>query len=176
MVVWKNISHPFKLSKYSYLSTAANSFPSKIDEILTRKKEETTTKSEELTITKKPDKLINGNDSNIITKKDITHNESTKLLQNPDESITYTTILNIIDPSTQKKWPLFSILNIDGELLPNATVPIIEKDLMLKMYKMMTRIQVLDDVFFNAQRQGRFSFYMQNTGEEAIHIGICMYV
>jgi 2-oxoisovalerate dehydrogenase E1 component alpha subunit len=39
------------------------------------------------------------------------------------------------------------------------------------MYKLMIRIQAVDDVFYNAQRQGRISFYMQNNGEEATHIG-----
>lgn len=39
------------------------------------------------------------------------------------------------------------------------------------MYQMMVRIQNLDDIFYNAQRQGRISFYMQANGEEAIHIG-----
>eukprot|EP00596_Hydrurales_sp_CCMP1899_P005387 CAMPEP_0119050730 /NCGR_PEP_ID=MMETSP1177-20130426/71397_1 /TAXON_ID=2985 /ORGANISM="Ochromonas sp, Strain CCMP1899" /LENGTH=432 /DNA_ID=CAMNT_0007029447 /DNA_START=184 /DNA_END=1482 /DNA_ORIENTATION=- len=118
------------------------------------------------------DEIIKENDTNSIAKKDIiVDNESTKLPHNPDESIEHTTVLNIVDPLSQKKWPLFSLLDIHGKLLPNAKLPVIEKDHMLQMYRMMTRIKILDDVFFNAQRQGRISFYMQNTGEEAVHIG-----
>jgi 2-oxoisovalerate dehydrogenase E1 component alpha subunit len=40
------------------------------------------------------------------------------------------------------------------------------------MYASMVRVQVLDDIMYHAQRQGRISFYMQATGEEATHIGI----
>jgi hypothetical protein len=130
-------------------------------------------KSNGMTPSRTADEIIKENDTKSITRKGITvDNERTKLPHNPDESIEHTTVMNIVDPSTKKKWPLFSLLNIHGELLPNARLPVIEKDLMLQMYKMMTRIKILDDVFFNAQRQGRISFYMQNTGEEAIHIGI----
>lgn len=35
----------------------------------------------------------------------------------------------------------------------------------------MGRLQCFDDVLYNAQRQGRISFYMQNAGEEATHVG-----
>lgn len=58
-----------------------------------------------------------------------------------------------------------------GKVLDNAPTPIIEKEEAQEMYKKMGRIQAIDDVFYNAQRQGRISFYMQNSGEEATHIG-----
>eukprot|EP00604_Paraphysomonas_vestita_P003233 CAMPEP_0174821456 /NCGR_PEP_ID=MMETSP1107-20130205/8268_1 /TAXON_ID=36770 /ORGANISM="Paraphysomonas vestita, Strain GFlagA" /LENGTH=337 /DNA_ID=CAMNT_0016038499 /DNA_START=210 /DNA_END=1221 /DNA_ORIENTATION=+ len=35
----------------------------------------------------------------------------------------------------------------------------------------MARLQSFDDVFYNAQRQGRVSFYMQHAGEEAAIVG-----
>jgi TPP-dependent pyruvate/acetoin dehydrogenase alpha subunit len=38
------------------------------------------------------------------------------------------------------------------------------------MYVCMNRLQSLDDVLYNAQRQGRISFYMQNSGEEGIQV------
>ena len=39
------------------------------------------------------------------------------------------------------------------------------------MYKSMVQVQTVDDIFYNAQRQGRISFYMQNLGEEAVQVG-----
>lgn len=39
------------------------------------------------------------------------------------------------------------------------------------MYKSMVRLSIMDQVMFDAQRQGRISFYMANTGEEASHVG-----
>lgn len=35
----------------------------------------------------------------------------------------------------------------------------------------MITIRTLDDILYNAQRQGRISFYMTNTGEEGCQIG-----
>jgi hypothetical protein len=181
MVIWKNSflkinRHQFKLSKYSYLSTAPITHTSRFG---IRGDDKTMVKSNGFTPppSRTADEIIKENDTNSIAKKDIiVDNESTKLPHNPDESIEHTTVLNIVDPLSQKKWPLFSLLDIHGKLLPNAKLPVIEKDHMLQMYRMMTRIKILDDVFFNAQRQGRISFYMQNTGEEAVHIGICVHI
>lgn len=42
---------------------------------------------------------------------------------------------------------------------------------MRKMYKTMLTLNVMDTVLYDAQRQGRISFYMTNYGEEATHIG-----
>lgn len=39
------------------------------------------------------------------------------------------------------------------------------------MYKTMIRLETMDDILYNAQRQGRVSFYMTNYGEEALQIG-----
>ena len=38
------------------------------------------------------------------------------------------------------------------------------------MYRKMAVLQSMDLVFYDAQRQGRFSFYMTTAGEEAINI------
>ena len=94
------------------------------------------------------------------------------LPQSPDESIKHTTELTVVDPTLNKRWSMFSILDRFGKCLPGAVVPSIEREKMLDMYTVMSRVQTLDDVFFNAQRQGRISFYMQSAGEEAIQIGI----
>ena len=95
----------------------------------------------------------------------------TAVKQSPDETVTHTTKLSIIDPALVKRWPMFSVLDRFGKCLPSATDPLIDKEKMIKMYTVMTRVQILDDIFFNAQRQGRISFYMQSCGEEATQIG-----
>ena len=91
--------------------------------------------------------------------------------QSPDESITSTVTLDINDPTTQSRWPMYSVLDRNGRLLKGAVEPTIEKNKVIEMYNVMSRVQTLDDVFFNAQRQGRISFYMQSSGEEATQIG-----
>lgn len=39
------------------------------------------------------------------------------------------------------------------------------------MYKCMSTINTMDKIMYDAQRQGRISFYMTNYGEEATHVG-----
>jgi TPP-dependent pyruvate/acetoin dehydrogenase alpha subunit len=39
------------------------------------------------------------------------------------------------------------------------------------MYKNMVTLNVMDGVLYDAQRQGRISFYMTASGEEATHVG-----
>lgn len=41
----------------------------------------------------------------------------------------------------------------------------------MKMYEAMTRTHIMDRIMFDAQRQGRISFYMSNSGEEAAQVG-----
>jgi 2-oxoisovalerate dehydrogenase E1 component alpha subunit len=85
------------------------------------------------------------------------------------ETAPMTTELQITDASEYKIWPCFRLMDSHGKLLdPNISF---DKATVLDMYRMMGKVQALDDVFYQAQRQGRISFYMQNAGEEAIQIG-----
>jgi 2-oxoisovalerate dehydrogenase E1 component alpha subunit len=44
------------------------------------------------------------------------------------------------------------------------------KLLALKMYHNMVLLQTMDTLFYEAQRQGQFTFYVTTIGEEAINI------
>lgn len=46
----------------------------------------------------------------------------------------------------------------------------ISKEVAVKMYTDMVTLQVMDTIFYEAQRQGRISFYLTCIGEEAINI------
>jgi 2-oxoisovalerate dehydrogenase E1 component alpha subunit len=82
-----------------------------------------------------------------------------------------TTTMTIVDPQVADKFPMYRVTDTSGKVLPGATVPDLGQEEVQKMYRTMGRIQAVDDIFYNAQRQGRVSFYMQNDGEEAIHVG-----
>jgi 2-oxoisovalerate dehydrogenase E1 component alpha subunit len=84
-----------------------------------------------------------------------------------------TSELSIVDTSAAfAKWPVFRVLGPDGEVLEGAPeLPSLDEATATKWMESLAQIQVLDDVFYNVQRQGRISFYMQSSGEEAIHIG-----
>lgn len=66
---------------------------------------------------------------------------------------------------------VFRRMNSQGELIdPNHKVDLTDEE-MLEMYKGMCKINEMDNVFYDSQRQGRISFYMTAFGEEATHIG-----
>lgn len=46
----------------------------------------------------------------------------------------------------------------------------ISEEVAVKMYSDMATLQVMDTIFYEAQRQGRISFYLTTIGEEAINI------
>lgn len=41
----------------------------------------------------------------------------------------------------------------------------------MHMHKSMVRVKLMDKIMYEAQRQGRISFYMTNSGEEAAQVG-----
>lgn len=67
--------------------------------------------------------------------------------------------------------PTLKILQQDGTLYEGATLPTIDQQLALKIYNTFLFIRALDERMLAAQRQGRISFYMTETGEEAADIG-----
>lgn len=116
--------------------------------------------------------------SGLRSKASIVRSQSQKVattveheLVHPTGVLPITNRMNIVDTLQLEKWPIFRVLGPDGKLVEGAETPNIGKEEAQKMYQAMIRIQTFDDIFYNAQRQGRISFYMQNNGEEAIHIG-----
>jgi 2-oxoisovalerate dehydrogenase E1 component alpha subunit len=86
--------------------------------------------------------------------------------------IAITNQLSITDTKEFSKWPVFRVLDPSGSITEGGIDDSsITHELAVKMYTTMGRVQSLDDIMYNAQRQGRISFYMQNSGEEATHIG-----
>jgi 2-oxoisovalerate dehydrogenase E1 component alpha subunit len=54
---------------------------------------------------------------------------------------------------------------------PHAFADTDSNNTLLRAHRQMIRLREMDTILQNAQRQGRISFYMTCTGEEAIHIG-----
>ncbi|MEH6650455.1 MAG: thiamine pyrophosphate-dependent dehydrogenase E1 component subunit alpha [Motiliproteus sp.] len=67
--------------------------------------------------------------------------------------------------------PTYRVLKQDGSLYKNAQQPEIDQALALRIYTTMVRTRALDERGLASQRQGRLSFYMQSTGEEATTVG-----
>ena len=85
----------------------------------------------------------------------------------------YTNELNL--KTDYVKRDVFHILDNNGDIVSldkfNEYYPKDDAETWLKMYKSMVTINTLDNIFYDAQRQGRISFYMTSFGEEAAAIG-----
>lgn len=66
--------------------------------------------------------------------------------------------------------PMLQVLSSEGDVLNNASEPDLSKEEALKIYNTMEYIRVLDERMVGAQRQGRISFYLASTGEEAASV------
>mmetsp|Transcript_100524 Transcript_100524/g.287927 ORF Transcript_100524/g.287927 Transcript_100524/m.287927 type:complete len:417 (+) Transcript_100524:136-1386(+) len=78
----------------------------------------------------------------------------------------------MVSPDAHPTWKLFRLLDEDGHLVEGASMPpSVSAEEWVRMYKAMVSQQEMDTIFYGSQRQGRVSFYMTATGEEAIHIG-----
>eukprot|EP00735_Rhodelphis_limneticus_P005252 TRINITY_DN1701_c0_g1::TRINITY_DN1701_c0_g1_i1::g.17690::m.17690 TRINITY_DN1701_c0_g1::TRINITY_DN1701_c0_g1_i1::g.17690 ORF type:complete len:429 (-),score=111.06,sp/Q54M22/ODBA_DICDI/51.63/4e-144,E1_dh/PF00676.15/1.5e-88,TPP_enzyme_C/PF02775.16/2.3e+03,TPP_enzyme_C/PF02775.16/0.00033,Transketolase_N/PF00456.16/6.9e-05,Transketolase_N/PF00456.16/2.2e+03,DXP_synthase_N/PF13292.1/0.00072,DXP_synthase_N/PF13292.1/1.6e+02 TRINITY_DN1701_c0_g1_i1:276-1562(-) len=61
----------------------------------------------------------------------------------------------------------FRVMGPDGKVMNSQFDPN-DKDLSIKIYETMARIAIMDGILYEAQRQGRLSFYMTCTGEEGV--------
>lgn len=67
--------------------------------------------------------------------------------------------------------PIFRVLDFNGDLVGGWESPFNKEDI-LKIFKFMLTLSVWDEMLYNAQRQGRIPFYIQNQGEEAVQTGV----
>jgi 2-oxoisovalerate dehydrogenase E1 component alpha subunit len=90
-----------------------------------------------------------------------------------DKEIHFTSEMDTHAPHTDYM-PIFRMMNEDATFRDGTEDPGLDRDTLIEMYTTMGRLQTMDQVFMDAQRQGRISFYMQNAGEEGAHIGSAM--
>jgi 2-oxoisovalerate dehydrogenase E1 component alpha subunit len=68
--------------------------------------------------------------------------------------------------------PEFRVIDVEGNVISGAEkYADIPKDLANAMLKNMLKSHTFDEVFLQEQSLGNISFYMQNSGEEAAHVG-----
>jgi len=86
-----------------------------------------------------------------------------------DDSYEYTNVLQFHTVETPIS--CFQIMDQSGVVNPSSSDPSFGKDEVIKMYRMMVQLNLMDSIMYDVQRQGRISFYMTSFGEEATHIG-----
>jgi 2-oxoisovalerate dehydrogenase E1 component alpha subunit len=98
-----------------------------------------------------------------------------KLLSTNTNNIPITKSLSLDIPSTSttNRRPMFQLMDEHGADRDDITTkyPDISQVNAIALYQVMVRLQTMDKVFFDAQRQGRLSFYMESRGEESVCIG-----
>ncbi|VAI02370.1 unnamed protein product [Triticum turgidum subsp. durum] len=78
--------------------------------------------------------------------------------------------MNFLPESQRERINCYRILDDDGGTIYSSRFQEVSKELALKMYSNMVTLQIMDTIFYEAQRQGRISFYLTSNGEEAINI------
>ncbi|ROT36513.1 dehydrogenase E1 component [Sodiomyces alkalinus F11] len=67
--------------------------------------------------------------------------------------------------------PTYRVVDQQGVVVDESFEPDLTDAEVVKLYKDMVFISILDLIMFDAQRQGRLSFYMVSAGEEALSVG-----
>ncbi|XP_047322845.1 2-oxoisovalerate dehydrogenase subunit alpha 2, mitochondrial-like [Impatiens glandulifera] len=92
------------------------------------------------------------------------------IMEFPGGKVAFTPEMRFIAEYPDERIPCFRVLDDNG--FPHRGFhDLVSKEEAIKMYKNMVTLQTMDAIFFEAQRQGRLSFYLTSSGEEAINIG-----
>lgn len=68
-------------------------------------------------------------------------------------------------------FPVYRVMDEEGKVLKDGSAPSFSDDQLLSLYRNMRLLSVMDSILYDAQRQGRISFYMTSFGEEGVHFG-----
>ncbi|XP_057660227.1 2-oxoisovalerate dehydrogenase subunit alpha, mitochondrial-like isoform X1 [Diorhabda carinulata] len=89
----------------------------------------------------------------------------------PGARTTWTEKLEFVGAHSYKPIPVYRVMDRQGNVLDPKEEPNLSNEILIKMYKDMSLLGVMDKILYEAQRQGRISFYLTNFGEEATQIG-----
>lgn len=91
-------------------------------------------------------------------------------LEFPGGMVPLTSDLRFITECLDKRVPCYRVLDDNGHPIRGSSFPQVTKEVAVQMYNKMVTLQMMDSIFYEAQRQGRISFYVTASGEEAISI------
>lgn len=83
----------------------------------------------------------------------------------------FTSSLKFETPDSYTALQTYRVVDQDGQIVDPSFSPDISDETVIKLYKDMLFISIMDLIMFDAQRQGRLSFYMVSAGEEAVSVG-----
>ncbi|KAI4320603.1 hypothetical protein MLD38_034064 [Melastoma candidum] len=89
----------------------------------------------------------------------------------PGGKVAFTDKLSFLSGSAEARIPCYRVLDDSGHPLDHSGFSLqVKEELAVKIYERMVTLQMMDVIFYEAQRQGRLSFYLTTMGEEAINI------
>ncbi|AES72879.1 putative oxidoreductase [Medicago truncatula] len=88
----------------------------------------------------------------------------------PGGNLKFIPQMTFLSESQQHRVPCYRVLDDNGEPIFGTDFVQVSEDFAVKMYNNMVALQTMDTIFYEAQRQGRISFYVTTNGEEAINI------
>ncbi|KAF1946057.1 2-oxoisovalerate dehydrogenase subunit alpha mitochondrial precursor [Clathrospora elynae] len=83
----------------------------------------------------------------------------------------FTNTMEFMQPAQTKAISTYRVMNQYGDILDKEIGVETTDEEALDLYKNMVKLSIMDLLMFEAQRQGRLSFYMVSAGEEGIAIG-----
>ncbi|KAF8026530.1 hypothetical protein BT93_F3117 [Corymbia citriodora subsp. variegata] len=93
-----------------------------------------------------------------------------QVLDFPGGKVAFTSKMQFISETSEKRVPCYRVLDDYGQQIEYDCSAQVNEELAVKMYTDMVTLQIMDAIFYEAQRQGRISFYLTSMGEEAINI------
>lgn len=95
---------------------------------------------------------------------------NSQVLDFPGGKVRFSPELRFISESPEERAHCYRVLDDDGLIITGSNYVQVDEEKALKMYSDMVTLQVMDTIFYEAQRQGRISFYVTSIGEEAINV------
>ncbi|KAI6691029.1 hypothetical protein NL676_027857 [Syzygium grande] len=102
--------------------------------------------------------------------QEVEDDEDAQVLDFSGGKVTFTSKMQFIPESSEKRVPCYRVLDDYGQPTEYDFSAQVNEELAVKMYTDMVTLQIMDAILYEAQRQGRISFYLTSMGEEAINI------
>ncbi|XP_072969269.1 2-oxoisovalerate dehydrogenase subunit alpha 2, mitochondrial isoform X1 [Typha angustifolia] len=96
--------------------------------------------------------------------------DTQQVLDFPGGKVTFDAEMRFLAESSVDRINCYRVLDDYGQTISGSRFQEVSKEVAMKMYSEMVTLQVMDTIFYEAQRQGRISFYLTSNGEEAINI------
>ncbi|KAK7350896.1 hypothetical protein VNO77_09935 [Canavalia gladiata] len=93
-----------------------------------------------------------------------------KVIDFPGGAVKFIPEMRFISESPQERIPCYRVLDDNGQPILGHNFVQINEEVAVKMYTDMVTLRTMDTIFYEAQRQGRISFYVTTIGEEAINV------